>query len=199
MTQIKKALHIAILLALVLACIFAASTFSNPRVSEDQLWAAVADGSHFAIMRHALAPGAGDPDEFSLGDCSTQRNLSDPGREQARRIGEQFRAHGIAAADVFTSQWCRCRETAEELQLGTVTELPPINSFFRDRSRAGQQTAQLIQWLKARKSARPLVLVTHMANIHALADTVVSSGEFIVFKLSDDDTVSLLSTVKTAY
>ncbi len=199
MTQTKKVLHITICIALVLAGMLAAATFSSQRISEDELWAAVADGSHFVIMRHALAPGTGDPDEFSLGDCSTQRNLSDQGREQAQRIGDQFRARGIAAADVFTSQWCRCRDTAEELQLGTVTELPPINSFFRDRSRAGQQTAQLIQWLKARESAQPLILVTHMVNIYALTDTVVASGEFIVFKLSDDDTVALLGSIKTAY
>jgi hypothetical protein len=71
------------------------------------LWRAVRSGNHVVLIRHALAPGTGDPSHFRLDDCSTQRNLNQTGRDQARRIGERFRANGIATAQVFTSQWTR--------------------------------------------------------------------------------------------
>ena len=72
----------------------------------------------------------GDPEKFALGDCSTQRNLSAAGRAQARAIGGQLKAHGIGQAWVFSSQWCRCLETAELLGLGPVEERAELNSFF---------------------------------------------------------------------
>lgn len=86
---------------------------------------------HFAIMRHALAPGTGDPRNFDLTDCSTQRNLSEAGREQAKAVGELLRKSGIEKAGVYSSQWCRCLDTATLLGLGPVTELPALNSFFQ--------------------------------------------------------------------
>ena len=92
--------------------------------ADEALWRAVRAGRAVAIMRHALAPGTGDPAGFRLDDCSTQRNLSAAGRQQAREIGARFRAHGIERARVFSSQWCRCRETAEGLGLGAVAALP---------------------------------------------------------------------------
>ncbi|MEO7855196.1 MAG: histidine phosphatase family protein, partial [Rubrivivax sp.] len=74
-------------------------------------WALVQPGT-VVVFRHANAPGIGDPAAFKLGDCSTQRNLDDDGRAQAVRIGEQFRQRDIAVGAVFSSQWCRTRETA---------------------------------------------------------------------------------------
>ena len=87
---------------------------------EAALWAALREGGHVALMRHAIAPGVGDPAGFRLDDCTTQRKLSAQGRAQARAIGERFRANGIATAAVFSSQWCRCLDTARELALGEV-------------------------------------------------------------------------------
>lgn len=90
---------------------------------------------HAALMRHATAPGSGDPDHFRLDDCTTQRNLSETGRAEARETGRLLRAAGLADALVLTSRWCRATDTARELDLGEVDPFPPLDSFFRDRSR----------------------------------------------------------------
>ncbi len=158
------------------------------RASEESagLWARLSDGSHFALMRHALAPGTGDPADFALGDCSTQRNLDGAGRAQAERTGAAFRANGIERAEVRTSQWCRCRETAELLALGPVEALPSLNSFFRERARREPQTEATLAFLRQRTADAPLVLVTHQVNITALTDIFPRSGEIIVARLAGD-------------
>ena len=93
-------------------------------------------------MRHALAPGTGDPAGFALGDCSTQRNLDDRGRAQARRTGQALREAGVTFDHVWTSQWCRARDTAELLDMGEVVEKPPLNSFFAGQGDRARQTAE---------------------------------------------------------
>ncbi|MCK6409580.1 MAG: histidine phosphatase family protein, partial [Thauera sp.] len=95
-----------------LALLLSATTFAA--TAEEALWKALREGGHVALMRHAVAPGVGDPPGFRLDDCATQRNLSAAGRRQAQAIGERFRANGIATAAVFSSQWCRCLDTARE-------------------------------------------------------------------------------------
>jgi phosphohistidine phosphatase SixA len=143
---------------------------------------------HFVIMRHALAPGTGDPPEFTLEDCSTQRNLSAEGREQARQIGQRLRAGGISEARVYTSQWCRCRDTAELLGLGKAQELPALNSFFQNWSQREPRTQALREWLAAQDlsaEAPPLILVSHQVNISALTGTSTASGEVLLVKRGD--------------
>lgn len=161
------------------------------------LWEALRSGAYVAVMRHALAPGTGDPANFALGDCSTQRNLSDEGRGQARRIGERFRAEGLESAVVLSSQWCRCLETAEVLGLGPVDELPLLNSFFRDRAREGEQTRGLKAWIAARTADVPAVLVTHQVNITALTGIFPASGEVIVLRVSDDGEIAVIGSFET--
>jgi len=149
------------------------------------LAAALKTGEAFAIMRHAIAPGYSDPSGFEIGKCETQRNLSDEGRAQAVRIGRWFKDHGIDKAAVFTSQWCRCRETAQGLGLGKVRDLSALNSFFEARERRGPQTAQLKAWLAERKRAGvPLVLVTHQVNIAALTGQGTRSGETLIVRFA---------------
>ena len=87
-------------------------------------------GGHILMVRHALAPGTGDPPNFKIGDCSTQRNLDEAGRDQARNIGDWLRTNGVSSARVYSSQWCRCIETAKLMELGPVEELPALNSFY---------------------------------------------------------------------
>lgn len=148
---------------------------------EARLWAQVRAGEAFVMMRHALAPGYGDPDDFRIGDCATQRNLSDEGRAQARRIGERFRDNGIETARVLTSQWCRCRETAQLLGLGPVIELEPLNSFFENREAGPVQTQALEDWLREQpRGGEPIVLVTHQVNVTALTGIVPRSGGMVV-------------------
>ncbi|MEQ9490015.1 MAG: histidine phosphatase family protein [Alphaproteobacteria bacterium] len=160
-------------------------------------WQAVRDGRAFAMIRHALAPGTGDPASFDVSDCSTQRNLDDAGRRQAERLGDIFRENGIAEADVFTSAWCRCRDTATLMDLGAVTVLPPLNSFFRNRSREAGQMRALKDWLAARQSSAPLVLVTHQVNITALTDVFPQSGEIIFVAGDPADGFRVIARVAT--
>ncbi|MDX2288756.1 MAG: histidine phosphatase family protein [Hyphomicrobiaceae bacterium] len=144
-------------------------------------WQSVRAGEAFVMIRHALAPGTGDPPQFRIGDCATQRNLSDEGRAQARRIGLRLKENGISAARVMTSLWCRCRETAELLGLGRVEELPPLNSFFENRQDGPAQTRDLEAWLATQDGNRqPIVLVTHQVNITALTGIVPRSGGIVI-------------------
>ena len=107
---------------------------------EDAAWSALRAGG-IIVFRHALAPGVGDPAGMQLGDCKTQRNLDAEGRAQARRIGERLRQQQVTVGAVWSSQWCRTRETAGLIAAGPVREQPAFNSFFGERSRVAAQTA----------------------------------------------------------
>lgn len=161
----------------------------------DDLWAAIRDGRAVAIMRHAIAPGGGDPSNFKLRDCKTQRNLSEEGRKQSRQIGENFKANRITEADVFSSQWCRCLDTARLLSLGQIEELPALNSFFQARERGPSQTEALKTFLLERQSNSPLLLVTHQVNITALTNVFPQSGEIVVFEMDEVGQVTVLGTL----
>ncbi len=161
------------------------------------MWSALRSGGHIVLMRHAIAPGVGDPVEFRIGDCSTQRNLSATGRLQAEKVGHLFRRNGIAEARLFSSQWCRCLETAELLDLGTVMELPLLNSFFRNRHNGETQTAMLRRWLGEQDLRLPLILVTHQVNITALSGVYPASGELVLLRRENDDTFVVAGTLRT--
>ena len=145
-----------------------------------------------AIMRHALAPGFSDSASFDLDDCATQRNLDARGRAQAQEIGAAIRAAGVTVDRVLTSQWCRCRDTARLLGLGPVEELPALNSFFRDRSRAGAQTAELRRFLLGLSRGETVVLVTHYVNIQALTGRGTASGEVLLLEIGRDGAFSVV-------
>jgi phosphohistidine phosphatase SixA len=161
---------------------------SFPALASDEAWEIWrSDGVH-ALMRHAIAPGTGDPANFTLGDCTTQRNLNETGREQVRSAGTVIRDNGIQITSVLTSQWCRCVETAELLDLGPVHEEPALNSFFRDRSTEAAQTRQIKQRLSSLPAAEKALLVTHQVNITALTGIYPRSGEIILVRMADDAT-----------
>jgi len=181
----------------LLLVIFLALLTGAPGAQQDDLWSEVKSGSLIVVMRHAEAPGIGDPDNFTLGDCRTQRNLSAAGIEQATRIGDRFRDQGITRARVFSSQWCRCRETGEALALGPVVELPALNSFFRDFSREESQTRALRQWISAQPKDGPLILVTHQVNITALTGVFPASGELLVVGMGEAGEVTVARRIRT--
>lgn len=180
--------------ALLIGAILTAC-FSLPARADDTLWEALRAGTHVAMMRHALAPGTGDPGNFVVEDCSTQRNLNDVGRRQAEAIGARFRSKGIETAQVYSSRWCRCLETADLLDLGDVTPLPALNSFFQDRSKGPAQTAALKTFLSSRKAGEQIVLVTHQVNITALTDIFPASGEIVVVNVRADGTVDVAGRI----
>ncbi len=155
-------------------------------------WDALNRPGAIAIMRHALAPGTGDPPYFRLGDCSTQRNLDARGRAQASAIGAALQERGVAFDAVLTSQWCRARETAELLDLGPVAEAEALNSFFRNRARRAAQTRATLDLLSQRNDR--LLLVSHQVNISALTGRAARSGEIIVFRIKDGD-VEVLGSI----
>ena len=161
-----------------------------PAAASDD-WDALAEPGTHAIMRHARAPGTGDPAAFSIGDCSTQRNLDETGRTQARQIGAAMRERGIVFSAVLTSQWCRAAETARLMDIGSVTEEPMLNSFFGNRADEPEQTAGLTERLKALGASDKAMLVTHQVNITALTGVFPQSGEIIVITVGEDGTIDV--------
>ncbi|MEM7377492.1 MAG: histidine phosphatase family protein [Pseudomonadota bacterium] len=149
-------------------------------------WAAFGEPGAVAIMRHALAPGTGDPANLTLDDCATQRNLDARGRAQARAIGSALRENGVAFDAVLSSQWCRARDTAVLLGLGPVTDAPALNSFFNDFSTRDAQTAALREIIE--QAPGPLMLVTHQVNISALTGVGTRSGEVLIVRLTPTGT-----------
>ncbi|MGF1536257.1 MAG: histidine phosphatase family protein [Elainellaceae cyanobacterium] len=157
--------------------------------AETDIWATLreADTHYYVLMRHAIAPGTGDPPRFQLDDCSTQRNLSEEGRAQARRTGEAFREQNVAVQQVLSSEWCRCLDTAELLNLGPVEAFPALNSFFEDRAKGPERTERLRAYMAENRDAPQVtVMVTHFVNISAVAGGGVSSGEMVVMSYDQD-------------
>ena len=141
-------------------------------------------GGQVLMIRHAYAPGTGDPPDFRIGDCATQRNLNEEGRSQARRIGQWLKARGITRARIYSSQWCRCLETARLLDLGPVTELPALNSFFERPQDREPNLRALGAFLADQPATGELiVLVTHFVTIAGITGEGVGSGESVVLKL----------------
>lgn len=180
-------------LTLCVACLLLASGASaddNPKA-----WQALAEGRAVLILRHALAPGVGDPGIFKVGDCSTQRNLNEAGREQARAWKPLLAEHGIDEARVFSSQWCRCLETAREMDLGPVGEMMSLNSFFQNRGNGAMQTRQTISIVNALEDGKPVVLVSHQVNITALTDIYPASNEGLIVALPLSESPTVLARV----
>lgn len=170
--------------------------FSAPAWAEETLWQALRSGTAVGLLRHALAPGGGDPAHFNVADCATQRNLSEAGRQQARAIGAAFRRNGIATARVLSSRWCRCLDTARLLNLGPVEPFPPLDSFFSHPERADSQTEALRAFLNRPYTGPPQVLVTHQVNITALTTIVPRSGELIIVQPLTEGPVRVLGRLE---
>ncbi len=158
--------------------------FCSPLRADD--WAAARADGAILLMRHAEAPGTGDPAGFRLDDCATQRNLSAKGRRQASETGRALRANDIPVDLVASSQWCRCRDTATLVALGPVEDWPSLNSFFDDRSTARAQTARTLARLGSLPPGSRALLVTHQVNITALTGIVPRSGEIVIARLTPD-------------
>jgi phosphohistidine phosphatase SixA len=142
---------------------------------------------HVLLMRHAIAPGIGDPAGYKLQDCKTQRNLDATGRAQAQKTGQWLKAQGVGNALVFSSAWCRCKETAENLAFGTPALEASLNSFFDDMRQGPQSNANLQKFianqLKA-KGDKALVLVTHQVNMTEFTGATVGSGDMVLVKVN---------------
>jgi phosphohistidine phosphatase SixA len=147
--------------------------------ADEALWALLKGGGQVVMIRHATAPGTGDPSRFRIEDCSTQRNLSEEGREDARRLGSAFRTRGVPAGRVLSSRWCRCLETAR-LAFGTAEPWPALDSLFRDPNLEEPRTREVRQLVSRPFTGGNLILVTHNFNIRALTGISPASGEMVV-------------------
>lgn len=140
-------------------------------------WARAREPRTVVLVRHAQTePGVGDPPDFRLGACHTQRNLSADGRQQAQRIGQAFVGAGLRPAEVRSSAWCRCIDTAM-LAFGEHRVWAPLNSFFGGRQAEQAQTRTVLATAETWLNPRPLVLVTHQVNITALTGEFPAMGE----------------------
>ncbi|MBL8518768.1 MAG: histidine phosphatase family protein [Betaproteobacteria bacterium] len=162
----------------------AAIFFSCPATAGETLWKALQGGGHVILMRHATTvTGTGDPPGYRLEDCATQRNLSDAGRAEARRIGDMFRDRKVPVGDVRSSLWCRCLDTAK-LAFGKAVAWAPLNSFFDTPRLSAPATEAVRQHLATLKPGRENhVFVTHQVNISALTGVHPAMGEMVVLKL----------------
>lgn len=144
----------------------------------------LAQGGWVLLMRHAqTVAGTGDPPNFRIGDCATQRNLSDAGRAQARRTGEALRAAGVRIDRTLSSQWCRCEDTAR-LAFGAFESAPALNSFFDAPGQGTAQNEAVLRLLGALPAQGNVALVTHQVNITGLTGVYPASGELVAARLT---------------
>ena len=158
-------------------------------------WKPAKDGNKIILIRHALAPGGGDPEGFKLKDCSTQRNLNQAGINQSKRIGNLFKRNNIPIDKVLSSQWCRCKDTAK-YAFKNYKEFSALNSTFQsfNDEKNKKQLQELKKFVRNWSgNGGNLVLITHYIIITSVTDAVPRSGEIVII----DKNFKVLSTVKT--
>ena len=167
------------------------SSFSN-LYSNENLIDELKSGEKIVLIRHALAPGSGDPKNFQLNDCSTQRNLNTEGIEQSKKIGNFFTKNQIQIDQVFSSQWCRCKDTAK-YAFKKYETFSALNSFFSEKFQKNResQMLDLSTFLKKWDDKKNLVLVTHYVVILEITNRPVSSGEIVIL----DKNLNLIGTL----
>ena len=177
----------------LLSCLSLQSAYANELAIWDKLQGTNPKG-YVLLLRHTLAPGVGDPENFKLNDCSTQRNLSSVGREDAKSVGDWLKRREIKVARVESSRWCRARETAQLLGIGRVRLNPNLDSLFEsaDPAKAIQTVRvkkKIVDW---RNKSGLLVLVGHFVNIGAVAGVGVGSGEGVLVKADSKGKISVV-------
>tara|TARA_B100001750_G_C15259214_1_gene471799 strand:+ start:163 stop:717 length:555 start_codon:yes stop_codon:yes gene_type:complete len=154
---------------------------NNSAFSDDKILKSLKEGKKLIFIRHAIAPGNGDPNNFDINDCSTQRNLDEKGIEESEKIGLFFKNNKIKIDKVLSSQWCRCKDTAKYAFKNFET-FNALNSFYDEKFAANEakQIKDLKNYIKNWNSDKNLVLVTHFVVISSILNTGSSSGEIIV-------------------
>ncbi|MEZ5843525.1 MAG: histidine phosphatase family protein [Hyphomicrobiaceae bacterium] len=163
--------------------------------ADDAAWQLAGTPGHVVLMRHANAPGFGDPKGYRLDDCATQRNLDAAGRAQARRIRSAAARHRLVFDVVLSSAWCRCLETAR-LATGQEPEIAPaLNSFFDDPARRPTQVSAIYTGTRALAPDVRVLMVTHQVVISALTGRATASGEMIVARREPDGSLIAVATI----
>ena len=150
------------------------------------------EGGNIIFIRHAIAPGSGDPENFDLNDCNTQRNLSNHGIKQSKRLGLFFSKNQIPIDVVLSSEWCRCKDTAK-YAFENYKTFSALNSFFSYKFQKNKNTqmSDLREYLKSWRSDKNLILVTHYVTILEIINKSSSSGEILI----TDSKLNLLGTI----
>ena len=153
-------------------------------------------GGKLIFIRHAYAPGGGDPENFNIYDCSTQRNLSESGRIQSRKIGNFFKENRIKIEDVYSSEWCRCKETAS-LAFKNFKTKSFLNSFFSSKfaHNKNSQMKDFQKFLSDWDKKTNIVFVTHYVVISEIFDYPSSSGEIVI----SDKNLKIIDTLEIEY
>ena len=150
--------------------------------TDEALWAQLREGGLVVFIRHAETdPGVGDPPGFRLDDCKTQRNLSSTGREQAKRLGAAFRRERVPVAQVLSSEWCRCRDTAT-LAFDRYEAWGALNNLFGRHENEPAQRRAMLERMSVYRGKGNLVLVTHGATILPVAGVNPAQGELVVVR-----------------
>ncbi len=178
---------------LLLTCLPIQSSFANELAIWDQLQGTNPKG-YVLLLRHALAPGVGDPENFKLNDCSTQRNLSEIGRADAKAIGLWLKRRDIKIARVESSRWCRAKESAQLLDIGKVRLNSNLDSLFEsaDPAKSIQTIRVKKQIVDYRNKSGLLVLVGHYINIGAVTGVGVESGEGVLVKADSKGKITVV-------
>ena len=171
----------------VLLFIFISLVFSNQAFSNESIIQSLKEGGKIIFIRHAYAPGGGDPDNFDINDCATQRNLNDDGIKQSKLIGEFFILNNIQIDQVLSSEWCRCKDTAR-FAFNKYETFKGLNSFYQDKfyKYKDGQIKSLKKYISNWNSEKNLVLVTHFIVISEMLNFGTSSGEIVVTNKSYD-------------
>ncbi|MDA3030160.1 MAG: histidine phosphatase family protein [Actinomycetota bacterium] len=159
------------------------SSYANELLIWDKLQGSAPKG-YVLLLRHTLAPGVGDPENFKLNDCSTQRNLSEVGRQDAKEVGEWLKRRELKILRVESSRWCRAKETAQLLNLGKVKLNKNLDSLFEESDIANHPATKQVkkQILNHRNKEGLLILVGHYVNIGAVTGVGVDSGVGVLVK-----------------
>ena len=152
------------------------TSFANENIVE-----ILKKGGNIIFIRHAIAPGNGDPQNFDISNCSTQRNLSEDGELQALKIGKFFKENDIKLTKVLSSEWCRCKDTAK-IAFGNYETKNFLNSFYDERfsENKDKQILDFQKFIRNWNKSGNLVLVTHFVVISEILDLTTSSGEIII-------------------
>ncbi len=144
------------------------------------------------LLRHAIAPGNGDPPNFNINDCSTQRNLNQVGISQSRKLGNTFKNIGIKFSTIYSSFWCRCKETVLNMKIGKFITHAGLNSFYEKHADRKLTLIKLNNLVNSfDKSGGPYLLVTHYVNILAFTGLSASSGGMVAFDLNSQESIHI--------
>tara|TARA_B100000965_G_scaffold401583_1_gene425760 strand:- start:309 stop:860 length:552 start_codon:yes stop_codon:yes gene_type:complete len=174
--------------------LFGLLNVNNSSLGSDKILNSLEEGGKLIFIRHAIAPGNGDPDNFDLKDCSTQRNLDEKGIKQSEKIGLFFKINKIKIDKIISSEWCRCKDTAK-IAFGKFETYSALNSFYDEKFVANEfkQIEDLKNYIKNWNSEKNLILITHFVVISSMLNIGSASGEIII----SDKNLKIIGTVNT--